>query len=258
MWTLWTLRLQIPFLKGNCTEGWQCQVISREDGGGQLSGSPQGLGGHEGWWLFILNSLGHGCQDVWRSPSPDDLSLWRSTAWRFRGHNQGRSLFWISSTSFFLQKMFQADPDFAMGHIMTLGLQCLGTTPSPESPIRKKLSQFNDEPKANLTSHELLHLTAANQMAVEVNMSKNCRHFTLILGHRGCHAHFWDNLGEASSGSVCFAHGLLPCPHNRCGSLNLICQTFWRSHLQHARHAKVSCEALQALNPFLRERSRKT
>jgi len=66
------------------------------------------------------------------------------------------------------KKMFQADPDFAMGHIMTLGLQCLGTTPSLESAVHKKLSQFNDEQKkAKLTSHELLHLTAANQMAVE-------------------------------------------------------------------------------------------
>jgi len=66
------------------------------------------------------------------------------------------------------KKMFQADPDFAMGNIMTLGLQCLGTQPSPESPVLKKLSEFNDDSKkANLTSHELLHLTAANQMAVE-------------------------------------------------------------------------------------------
>ena len=31
-----------------------------------------------------------------------------------------------------------------------------------------------------------------------------------------------------------------------------------RSHLKGAGHAKVSCEALQALNPVLRERSRKT
>ena len=87
--------------------------------------------------------------------------------------------------------MFQADPDFAMGHIMTLGLQSLGTTPSLESPIRKKLSQFNEEPKkANLTSHELMHLTAANQMAVEVNISKKLRHFTVILGHQGRDGYF--------------------------------------------------------------------
>ena len=89
------------------------------------------------------------------------------------------------------QKMFQADPDFAMGHIMTLGLQCLGTTPSLESPVHKKLSQFNDEQKkAKLTSHELLHLTAANQMAVEVRISKKLRHFTLIVGHQGCDGYF--------------------------------------------------------------------
>ena len=89
------------------------------------------------------------------------------------------------------QKMFQADPDFAMGNIMTLGLQCLGTQPSPESPVRKKLSEFNDDPKkANLTSHELLHLTAANQMAVEVSISKKLKHFTLILGHQGCDGYF--------------------------------------------------------------------
>merc|ERR1711953_20140 len=50
--------------------------------------------------------------------------------------------------------MFEADPDFAMGHIVTLGLQCLGTTPSAES-------------QAKLTSHELMHLKAANQMAEE-------------------------------------------------------------------------------------------
>jgi len=66
------------------------------------------------------------------------------------------------------KKMFEADPDFAMGHIMTLGLQCLGTCPPPESPIRKKLSEFNRESKkATLTAQELMHLTAANQMAVE-------------------------------------------------------------------------------------------
>ena len=67
------------------------------------------------------------------------------------------------------QKMFEADPDFAMGHIMTLGLQCLGTCPPPESPIRKKLSEFSSEAKkATLTAQELMHLRAANQMAVEV------------------------------------------------------------------------------------------
>ena len=70
--------------------------------------------------------------------------------------------------------MFEADPDFAMGHIVTLGLQCLGTTPSAESPVRKKLSQFSDQPKkAKLTSHELMHLKAANQMAVEVIVPRN-------------------------------------------------------------------------------------
>ena len=87
--------------------------------------------------------------------------------------------------------MFQADPDFAMGHIMTLGLQCLGTSPSVESPARKKLSQFNEEPKkAKLTSQELLHLTAANQMAVEVSVSKKLMHFILIPGHQGCDGYF--------------------------------------------------------------------
>ena len=87
--------------------------------------------------------------------------------------------------------MFQADPDFAMGRIMTLGLQCLGTSPSVESPARKQLSQFNEEPKkAKLTSQELLHLTAANQMAVEVSVSKKLMHFILIPGHQGCDGYF--------------------------------------------------------------------
>ena len=86
--------------------------------------------------------------------------------------------------------MFEADPDFAMGHIMTLGLQCfvkLGTTPSAE--VRKKLSRFSDQPKkAKLTSHELMHLTAANQMAEEVILFKKLRHYMLVLGLQRCDA----------------------------------------------------------------------
>ena len=85
--------------------------------------------------------------------------------------------------------MFEADPDFAMGHIVTLGLQCLGTTPSAESPVRKKLSQFSDQPKkSKLTSHELMHLTAANQMAEEVILFKKLRHYMLVLGLQRCDA----------------------------------------------------------------------
>ena len=34
--------------------------------------------------------------------------------------------------------------------------------------------------------------------------------------------------------------------------------TFFRSHLQNEGHTKISCEALQALNSFLRECPRKT
>lgn len=66
------------------------------------------------------------------------------------------------------KRMFEADPDFAMGHIMTLGLQCFGTNPDHHNPGRRKLREFTAKVNSlHLTAQEKLHLEAANQMAKE-------------------------------------------------------------------------------------------
>lgn len=73
---------------------------------------------------------------------------------------------WANTT----QKMFEADPEFAMGKILTLGLEVLGTNPESVSgaAARDKLTAFNNKANtAKLTNLELLHLGAAIQMAEE-------------------------------------------------------------------------------------------
>ena len=66
------------------------------------------------------------------------------------------------------QKMFEADPDFAMGKIFTLGLECFGGNPAKSDQPRKKLIDFsNKAKKAKLTNLELMHLEAAERLSVE-------------------------------------------------------------------------------------------
>jgi len=66
------------------------------------------------------------------------------------------------------QKMFEADPDFVMGQIITLGLQCFSTNPETNTQPRRKLFDLSQKSKKlSLTNLESLHLKAAELMASE-------------------------------------------------------------------------------------------
>ena len=66
------------------------------------------------------------------------------------------------------QKMFEADPDFAMGKIFTLGLECFATNREKSAEPRKKLFDLSNQSKTlNLTNLEKMHLKAAELMASE-------------------------------------------------------------------------------------------
>ena len=53
------------------------------------------------------------------------------------------------------EKMFEADPDFAMGKIFTLGLECFASNREKTAEPRKKLFDLSNQSKTlNLTSLE--------------------------------------------------------------------------------------------------------
>jgi len=65
-------------------------------------------------------------------------------------------------------KMTEADPDFAMGKIFGLGLDCFATNPKKNEEPRKKLIDFSAKAKnQNLTKYEVDHLRAAELLALE-------------------------------------------------------------------------------------------
>ena len=69
--------------------------------------------------------------------------------------------------------MMEADPDFAMGQILALGLQCSGPPEEEPSPARKELKRFTSKAaEKKLTMMEQMHLEAANQLATEVRQKK--------------------------------------------------------------------------------------
>ena len=71
---------------------------------------------------------------------------------------------WAGAT----QKMFEADPDFAMGKIFTLGLECFGANPAKSDEPRRKLIDFsNKSKKLKLSNLEMMHLKAAEQLSSE-------------------------------------------------------------------------------------------
>jgi len=66
------------------------------------------------------------------------------------------------------EKMFEADPDFAMGKIFTLGLECFASNREKTAEPRKKLFDLSSKSKTlNLTSLEKMHLKAAELMTSE-------------------------------------------------------------------------------------------
>jgi len=66
------------------------------------------------------------------------------------------------------KKMMEADPDFAMGQIFGLGLDCFATNPTKNEEPRKKLIDFSAKVKdKDLTSYEKQHLKAAELLAIE-------------------------------------------------------------------------------------------
>jgi len=67
-----------------------------------------------------------------------------------------------------VNKMFEADPDFAMGKIFTLGLECFAANRDKTAEPRKKLFDLSTKSKTlNLTNLETLHMKAAVEMASE-------------------------------------------------------------------------------------------
>eukprot|EP00088_Acartia_fossae_P008287 TRINITY_DN1394_c0_g1_i1.p1 TRINITY_DN1394_c0_g1~~TRINITY_DN1394_c0_g1_i1.p1 ORF type:complete len:490 (+),score=141.39 TRINITY_DN1394_c0_g1_i1:52-1521(+) len=65
-------------------------------------------------------------------------------------------------------KMTEADPEFAMGKIFGLGLDCFATNPKKNEEPRKKLIDFSAKAKEqNLTKYEKGHLKAAELLALE-------------------------------------------------------------------------------------------
>jgi len=66
------------------------------------------------------------------------------------------------------KKMFEADPDFAMGKIMTLGLECFAVNPAKCLEKKQKLIDFSNKSKGlNLTNLEIMHLKAAQLLSNE-------------------------------------------------------------------------------------------
>ena len=71
---------------------------------------------------------------------------------------------WAGTT----KKMFEADPDFAMGKIFTLGLECFAVNPAESRKPRRKLIDFSNKSKSlNLTDLEKMHLKAAELITSE-------------------------------------------------------------------------------------------
>ena len=67
--------------------------------------------------------------------------------------------------------MFEADPDFAMGHIYILGLECFATNPENNDEPRKKLIDFSKrKTQIQLTNLEKKHMEAAELLAMEDNI----------------------------------------------------------------------------------------
>jgi len=66
------------------------------------------------------------------------------------------------------QKMFKADPDFAMGKILTIGLECFMSNREKSAVPRRMLFDLSNRAKTlNLTKLETLHLKAAELITSE-------------------------------------------------------------------------------------------
>jgi len=71
---------------------------------------------------------------------------------------------WAGTT----KRMFEADPEFAMGKIFTLGLECFAVNPDYTTGARRKLIDFSNKSKSlKLTNLETMHLKAAELMTSE-------------------------------------------------------------------------------------------
>jgi len=66
------------------------------------------------------------------------------------------------------KQMFEADPDFVMGKVFTLGLECFASNREKTQEPRKKLFDLSNQSKTlNLTQLEKMHLEAAVLMTSE-------------------------------------------------------------------------------------------
>ena len=68
-----------------------------------------------------------------------------------------------------VNKMFEADPEFVMGKIFTLGLECFAANREKTEEPRKKLFDLSKKSEAmNLTNLEVLHMKAAVEWPLKI------------------------------------------------------------------------------------------
>jgi len=80
-------------------------------------------------------------------------------------HYNDRQLEGVSGAS---KRMMEADPEFVMGKIFSLGMDCFATNPIKNPEPRKKLIDFSKSAKTKqLTRYEQMHLVAAEHLARE-------------------------------------------------------------------------------------------
>jgi len=99
------------------------------------------------------------------SPSDEAAKMFDAILHQAIYHYHDAQLGGFSGTS---KKMMAADPDFAMGQIFSLGMDCFATSPLKNAEPRKKLIDFSNKSKErNLTKYERMHLAAAEGLAKE-------------------------------------------------------------------------------------------
>jgi len=99
------------------------------------------------------------------SPSNEAVKMYDALLHQAIYHYNDAQLGGFSGTS---EHMKSADPDFAMGQIFTLGMDCFATNPKKNAEPRQKLIDFSSKAKnAKLTRYEQDHLKAANMIATE-------------------------------------------------------------------------------------------
>jgi len=99
------------------------------------------------------------------SPSNEAVKMYDALLHQAIYHYNDSQLGGFSGTS---EKMSTADPDFAIGQIFSLGMDCFATNPKKNSAPRKKLIDFSAKTKdVKLTVYESEHLKAAQLLATE-------------------------------------------------------------------------------------------